>query len=120
MCFTPCSVATAFSILRATSVSIWAGAAPGSDAVTVTVGSSRSGKFWIFMALKLMAPASVSSTNNMTAAIGLRMDQADTFMAQRFPSDSTTLTASPSVRNAAPRSTTRASAGKSATATRSA
>ena len=35
-------VATEFSILRATSVSICAGAAPGSEAVTVTVGRSMS------------------------------------------------------------------------------
>ena len=50
MCLTPCSVAIEFSILRATSVSSCDGDAPGSDAVTVTVGRSMSGKFWIFIA----------------------------------------------------------------------
>ena len=55
MCLTPCSVAIEFSILRATSVSSCAGDAPGSDAVTVTVGRSMSGKFWIFIARKLIS-----------------------------------------------------------------
>ena len=44
MFFTPCSVATEFSSLRATSVSSWAGAAPASEALMVTIGSSMSGK----------------------------------------------------------------------------
>ena len=52
MCLTPCSVATLFSILRATSVSSCAGLAPGRLAVTLTVGRSMSGKFWIFMRLE--------------------------------------------------------------------
>ena len=80
MFFSPCKVATAFSSLRATSVSSWAGAAPGSVATTVMVGRSRSGKFCTFMALKLSTPAKVSMTNSISAGIGLRMDQADTFI----------------------------------------
>jgi len=46
----------------------------------VTVGKSRSGKFCTFMALKLNTPAKVSNTNSITAGMGLRMDQAETFM----------------------------------------
>ena len=77
----PCSVATEFSILRATSVSICAGAAPGRLAVTVTVGRSMSGNCWIFMRLKAITPSRVSMTNSSIAGIGLRIDQAETFMA---------------------------------------
>src|SRR5688572_7723841 len=80
MCFRPCSVAMAFSILRATSVSSCAGAAPGSDALTLTVGRSMSGKFCTFMALKDRKPPNVSSTNSITAGIGLRIDQEETFI----------------------------------------
>ena len=65
-------MAIEFSILRATSVSSCAGAAPGSAAVTVTVGRSMSGKFCTFIALKDSMPAKVSSTNSITAGIGLR------------------------------------------------
>ncbi len=49
MCLTPCSVAIESSSLRATSVSICAGLAPGSAAVTDTVGRSTSGNCWIFI-----------------------------------------------------------------------
>src|SRR3989339_1302921 len=80
MFFRPCRGAMAFSILRATSVSSWAGAAPGRLADTVTVGSSRSGNCCTFMALKDISPASVSSTNSMTAGMGFLMDQAERFM----------------------------------------
>ena len=80
MCLSPCVVAMAFSILRATSDSSWPGAAPGSTAVTMTTGRSISGKFCTFMARNDSRPARVSSTNSMTAGIGLRMDQADRFM----------------------------------------
>src|SRR6218665_2443221 len=80
MCLTPCLVASEFSILRATSVSSWAGDAPGSEATTVTVGSSMSGKFWIFIALKLTRPTSVSMMNSSTPGMGLRMDQEETFI----------------------------------------
>src|SRR6478672_11129888 len=80
MCFRPCTVAIEFSILRATSVSSCAGAAPGSAAVTITVGRAMSGKFWIFIALNDSTPPKVSSTNSITAGIGLRIDQADTFI----------------------------------------
>jgi hypothetical protein len=73
-------VAIEFSILRATSVSSCAGAAPGSDAVTITVGRSMSGKFCTFMALKDSRPPKVSSTNSITAGIGLRIDQDETFI----------------------------------------
>ena len=76
----PCSDAMAFSSLRATSVSNWAGAAPGRLADTDTVGSSRSGNCCTFIALKDMMPASVSSTNSMTAGMGFLIDQAETFM----------------------------------------
>ena len=78
MCFKPCNVAMAFSSLRATSVSICAGAAPGSDAVTLIVGRSMSGKFCTFIALKDMMPPKQSSTNSMTAGMGLRIDQEET------------------------------------------
>ena len=70
----------AFSILRATSVSSSAGVAPGSWAETMMVGKSRSGKFCTFMDENDKNPASVSSTNNMAAGMGLRIDQAETFM----------------------------------------
>src|ERR1044071_9235444 len=80
MCVTPCSVAIEFSILRATSVSSCAGEAPGSEAVTVTVGRSMSGKFWIFIALKASSPASVSMMNSRTDGIGLRIDQDETLI----------------------------------------
>src|SRR5580765_5747420 len=79
MCLSPCTVAIEFSILRATSVSSCAGDAPGSDAVTITVGRSMSGKFWIFIVLKLITPVSVSMMKSSTAGIGLRMHQAETF-----------------------------------------
>src|SRR5688572_21786311 len=69
-----------FSILRATSVSSCDGEAPGSDAVTVTVGRSMSGKFWIFIARKAITPASVSRMKSRIAGIGLRIDQDETFI----------------------------------------
>src|SRR5688500_18127733 len=78
MCLTPCTVATEFSILRATSVSSCDGEAPGSEAVTMTVGRSMSGNCWIFIALKLMRPTSVSIMNSSIDGIGLRMHQAET------------------------------------------
>lgn len=81
MCFKPCTVAMAFSSLRATSVSSCAGAAPGSEAETLTVGRSMSGKFCTFMALNDSMPPKVSSTNSITAGIGFLIDQDDTFMA---------------------------------------
>ena len=80
MCLTFCSVAIEFSILRATSVSICAGDAPGSEAVTVIVGRSMSGKFWIFIARKPSRPTSVSMMNSRIAGVGLRIDQAETFI----------------------------------------
>src|SRR5688572_19410465 len=80
MCFTPCTVAMEFSILRATSVSSCEGEAPGSVADTVTVGRSMSGKFWIFIALKAIRPASVSRMKSRIAGMGFRIDQAETFM----------------------------------------
>ena len=80
MCFRPCSVATEFSILRATSVSSCDGDAPGSAAEIVTVGSSMSGKFCTFMLLKLYSPSRVSRMKSSTAGIGLRIDQAETLM----------------------------------------
>src|SRR5687767_343972 len=80
MCLSPCTDAIAFSILRATSVSSCAGAAPGSEAVTVTVGRSMSGKFCTFMPLKARMPPKVSNTNTITAGMGLRMDQEETLI----------------------------------------
>ena len=80
MCLTPESVATEFSILRATSVSSSAGDAPGSAVVTVTVGRSMSGNCWIFIARKLITPTSVSMMNSSIDGIGLRMHQAETFI----------------------------------------
>ena len=74
-------VAIEFSSLRATSVSSCAGAAPGRLAVTVTIGRSMSGKFWIFIRWKPSRPARVSMMNSSTAGIGFRMHQAETFMA---------------------------------------
>ncbi len=84
-CFRPCALASAFSILRATSASIWSGEAPGMDAVTVIIGRSMSGNSWIFMALNAMKPRNVSIANPITAGIGLRMDQADMFMINLSP-----------------------------------
>ncbi len=81
MCLRPCVVAMAFSILRATSVSSWPGAAPGRAAVTITTGRSMSGKFCTFIARNDSRPAKVSSTNSIAAGMGLRMDQAERFMA---------------------------------------
>src|SRR5262245_31515064 len=85
MCLTPCSVATEFSILRATSVSSCAGDAPGRAAVTVTVGRSMSGKFWIFIALKAINPRIESRMKSRTAGIGFLIDQAETLMFMRLP-----------------------------------
>ena len=75
----PCTAATAVSTLRATSVSICAGAAPGIASVTVTSGNSTSGMFCTFIARKPSSPAIVSSTNSSTDGIGWRIDQAETF-----------------------------------------
>ena len=80
-CFSPCRLASAFSILRATSASIWSGEAPGIVAVTVTIGRSMSGNIWIFIALKAITPKNVSITKASTAGIGLRIDQDETLMA---------------------------------------
>src|SRR5688500_1387391 len=80
MCFTPCTVAIEFSSLRATSVSSCEGEAPGRLALTVTVGRSISGKFWIFIARNAITPASVRRMKRRIAGIGLRIDQAETFM----------------------------------------
>src|SRR6476620_4435914 len=79
MCLSPCTVASEFSIFRATSVSSCDGDAPGSAAAIDTVGRSMSGKFCTFMAWKASSPANVSSTNSITAGIGLRIDQDETF-----------------------------------------
>ena len=83
MCLMSCSVAMEFSSLRATSVSSCAGEAPGSEAVTITIGRSMSGKFWIFIARNDISPASVSMTNSRMAGVGLRIDQDETLMAMR-------------------------------------
>ena len=121
MCLRPCSGASAFSSLRATSVSSCEGATPGRLAVTEMVGTSRSGKFCTFMDPKAMKPATVSSTNSMTAGIGLRIDHEETLImaslylvagaAERAEETavSTTRTVSPWFKNAPPLATTRAS-----------
>src|ERR1700754_1199665 len=88
MCLTPCSVATEFSILRATSVSSCAGEAPGKEAVTVTVGRSMSGKFWIFIELNDINPRMDSRMKSRTAGIGFLIDQADTLMFIGLPARS--------------------------------
>ena len=44
------------------------------------MGKSRSGICCTFMDLKDNKPATLSSTNNMAAGIGFRMDQAETFI----------------------------------------
>jgi hypothetical protein len=67
--------------LRATSVSICPGAAPGKAAEMMMVGKSRSGKFCTFMLLKANIPAKLSKMNSTTDGTGLRMDHAETFMA---------------------------------------
>ncbi|MCY1381437.1 hypothetical protein D9M69_693440 [compost metagenome] len=77
----PCSAARLFSILRATSFSSWVGAAPGRLATMVILGTSRSGKFCTFIDWNENSPASVSMTNSIAAGMGLRMDQAETFIA---------------------------------------
>ena len=87
----------------------------------MTVGRSMSGKFWIFIARKLIRPTSVSMMNSSTAGIGLRIDQAETFIGvaprvrrcgRRRPEPpagaSTTRTRSPSARKPPPGATTRA------------
>jgi hypothetical protein len=79
-CFTPCRVAMESSSLRATSVSSCAGAAPSSVAVTVTIGSSTSGKSCTAVARKASRPASVTSRNVRTTATGLRMAVVEKFM----------------------------------------
>src|SRR5687768_4399368 len=80
MCLSPCTEASEFSILRATSVSICAGEAPGSEAVTVTIGRSMSGKFWIFIAWKPSRPARVSMMKSRMDGVGLRIDQDETLI----------------------------------------
>ena len=110
--FKPCKGASAFSILRATSVSSCAGAAPGSEADTVTVGNSRSGKFCTFMLWKDNSPAKQSITNSMMAGIGFLIDHAERFIlhAPYFLASgaaSTTRTTSPSVKKLAPLATRR-------------
>ena len=47
---------------------------------TVTVGKSRSGKFWIFMATKLTTPPKVNNTKSIMAGMGFWIDQEETFM----------------------------------------
>jgi hypothetical protein len=39
-----------------------------------------SGNCWIFIQRKDIVPTSVSSTNSITAGIGFRIDQAETFI----------------------------------------
>src|SRR3569832_1069403 len=85
MCLRHCTVAIAFSSLRATSVSSCAGAAPGSAALTRTLGKSMSGKFCTFLARNASKPANVRSTKNNTAGIGLRIDQDETFRTAPSP-----------------------------------
>jgi hypothetical protein len=70
----PCTLAIEFSILRATSVSSWAGAAPGRAAETMTIGRSMSMNCWIFMERKPITPSKVSMMNSNTAGTGLRIE----------------------------------------------
>src|SRR5574337_300968 len=80
MCLTSCSVAIEFSILRATSVSSCAGAAPGRLALSTTVGRSMSGKFCTFIRAKDSMPSRLSMMKRSTPGTGLRIDHAETFM----------------------------------------
>src|SRR5581483_2440051 len=69
------------SILRVTSVSICVGVAPGRLAVTDTAGKSMSGKFWIDSILNDTSPATVIRMNSRIDGMGLRIAQAEKFMA---------------------------------------
>ena len=80
MCLMPCTVVSAFSILRATSVSNCDGDAPGRAAITVTVGTSMSGKFWTFMPEKPISPPIVMRMKARMTGTGLRMAHEETFM----------------------------------------
>ena len=60
--------------------SVCAGAAPGSEALTTTKGSSMSGKSCTTLPRKASSPASVSNANSSTAGTGLRMEYAEKFM----------------------------------------
>ena len=80
MCLMPVRLATAFSTLRATSVSSCVGDAPSNAMLTVMMGNSMSGNCWMPNALKPPMPINVSSANSKIAGTGLRIDQADTFM----------------------------------------
>ena len=77
----PCSVAIEFSILRATSVSRVAGAAPGKLASTVTMGNSMSGKSCTPIARNDNTPAIDSRINSRIAGIGCRIEKAEKFIA---------------------------------------
>ena len=73
----------AFSILRATSVSSNAGAAPGRLATTRTLGRSMSMNCWTFIAMNDSVPMKASRANSRIAGMGLRIDQAETFISRR-------------------------------------
>ena len=120
MCLMPCSVAIEFSILRATSVSICAGAAPGSDATTVTVGRSMSGNCWIFIALEAddadqrqhdeqqhRRESGCGSTTRKRSSRSPHYSYCFAADLTGSAGDSTTRTVSPSARKPAPVSTTR-------------
>ena len=66
--------------MRATSVSSCAGDAQGSDAVTMIVGRSMFGTFWIFIDRKLIRPRIVSMMNSSTDGTGFWIDQRETLM----------------------------------------
>jgi len=74
------SEASLSSILRATWVSSWAGAAPSSEAAILMVGRSMSGKFWMPSPLKAWSPKTVKRTKSNSEGTGFLMAQADTFM----------------------------------------
>ena len=73
-------MATASSILRATSVSSCAGAAPGRLALTVTIGNSMSGKSCTTLPRNDSKPARLSNTNSMIAGIGYLIDSEEKFI----------------------------------------
>ncbi len=81
MCLIAPMLAILSSILRVTSVSICVGVAPGRLAVTDTAGKSMSGKFWIDSILNDTSPATVIRMNSRIDGMGLRIAQAEKFMA---------------------------------------
>lgn len=79
-CRTSAMAANASSILRVASVSRVDGVAPGSAAVTVTIGRFMSGMSCTGRTANPMPPATVSSANSRREGMGFRIAQAEKFM----------------------------------------